>query len=197
MRGWRIPIISVSVSILLFIYLVSTYGYVEESIRISIRLSARISFIFFCTAFSASGIQYVWKGPFTFWLLMNRKFMGITFAIIHLIHLGLLAILQLEFHPVFEMADTTSLLGGGGAYVFVVVMLVTSFDNVKSKISNQMWKGIHTVGAYWIAGVFFVSYAKRAVDEWDYVPLLTLLIVALIFRIYKFANKRLSTQPIP
>ena len=55
---------------------------------------------------------------------MNRKFIGVTFAIIHLIHLGLLVLLQVKFHPVFELAAFSSLLAGGGAYIFAGLMFI-------------------------------------------------------------------------
>lgn len=185
MRGLQIVFLLLSLSLLIFIGIFALHGFLENSLRLNIRLSARISFLIFCLAFSASSLQYFIKGQFTFWLLMNRKFFGITFAIIHLIHLCFLVILQLQFHPLFELADTTSLLGGGGAYVFVVLMLITSFEMVKSRISNQVWKIIHTIGGYWIAAVFLASYGKRAMTEWEYIPLLVLLIVVLVFKLLK------------
>lgn len=186
MRGWRIPIVFVTLSLLYFYSVFSLYGFTEDATRICIRISARISFMFFCIAFMASSLQYFIKGQFTFWLLMNRKFIGVTFAIVHLIHLCFLGMLQLEFHPVFELADLTSLIGGGGAYVFVVLMLITSFDLAKSKISSKNWKIIHTIGGYWIAAVFLTSYGKRSLTEWEYIPLLCLLLVALLLRAVKF-----------
>lgn len=186
MREWRIPIVFITLSLLYFGSVFSLYGLTEESTRICIRISARISFVFFCLAFMASGLQYLYKGQFTFWMLMNRKFIGITFAIIHLIHLCLLGILQLEFHPVFELADIASLIGGGVAYVFIVIMLITSFDAIKSKISSNNWKMTHTIGGYWIAAVFLTSYGKRALSEWEYIPLLCLLLVTLLLRAAKY-----------
>lgn len=69
MRGWRIPIAFVSLSLLYYVAVFILFGFVEETVRACIRVSARTSFIFFCLAFVASSLQYFWKCQFTFWLL--------------------------------------------------------------------------------------------------------------------------------
>lgn len=185
MRAWNIPKILVGIALVVFFGVFLLHGFDEHTLRLNIRLSARFSFLIFCLAFVASALQYFFKGQFTFWLLMNRKFIGISFAIIHLIHLSFLMLLQYKFHPLFEMAEMTSLLGGVVAYLFVVLMLITSFDGVKSKLSNKVWKVIHTVGGYWIAIFFLLSYGLRVINEWEYVPLLLLLISVIVFRLLK------------
>ena len=125
--NWEVVRWVVTLSLLLFALVFLYDGITEESNRIDIRLSARISVVLFCLAFVASGLQRLTKNVFTFWLRMNRKYLGISFAIVHLIHLGFLVLLQLAFHPVFTKAPLISLLGGGLAYVFVVLVLLTSF----------------------------------------------------------------------
>lgn len=191
MRGTRIPIVFVTLSVLYFLSVFAFQGFVEEATRVCIRVSARISFLFFCMAFTASAIQYQIKNVFSFWILMNRKFLGITFGVIHLIHLMFLGILQTHFHPVFEMAKMTSLIGGGGAYIFLIIMLVTSIEKVKKKMSARFWKAIHTLGMYWIASVFFTTYLKRVLTEREYIPLLVILMVALFLRILKLLGLRI------
>ena len=130
------------------------------------------------------------RNSFSFWLLMNRKFFGISFAILHLIHLLFLLLLQKFFHPVFDLAAGISLMAGGMAYVFVVLMLLTSFDYFKSKLSPKAWKTLHTVGAYWI-WMIFMSTNWKAVFRADYDNLiagLTLVFVVLL-RVYTFWKK--------
>lgn len=185
MRGARIPIVFVTLIVLYFSSVYALYGFTEDATRICIRISARISFIFFSLAFAASAIQYQIKNELSFWLLMNRKYLGITFGIIFMIHLVFLGILQLRFQPVFELAKPSSLIGGGIASIFSFVMLITSFDPIKNKLSPKLWKGIHTIGAYWIAVVFLTTYLKRVNNEWEYLPLFVLLVLAFILRILK------------
>ena len=133
-------------------------GFTEESTREAIRWTARISVVLFSLAFAASGLHRQFHNPFTFWLLTNRKYLGISFAIMHLVHLCYLGLLQFNFHPVFEKAKTISLIGGGLAYFFIVMMLLTSFKIFSKYLSKRQWKLLHTIGGYWILYIFLRSY---------------------------------------
>ena len=115
---------------------------------------------------------------------MNRKYFGISFAINHLIHLGFLVVLQQVFHPVFELAATTSLLAGGMAYFFVVTMLLTSFESFAKYLSRKNWKLLHTIGGYWIWVIFLSTYAKKVQNVGVmFLPFVLILIAVLIIRL--------------
>ena len=159
-------------------------GLTEESTRLAIAWSAKISFTLFCMAFAASAIHKRMKNSFSFWWLMNRKYFGISFAINHLIHLGFLVVLQQVFHPVFELAATTSLLAGGMAYFFVVTMLLTSFESFAKYLSRKNWKLLHTIGGYWIWVIFLSTYAKKVQNVGVmFLPFVLILIAVLIIRL--------------
>ena len=159
-------------------------GFYEDSTRQVIRLSARFSVILFCIAFGANAFHQLIKNSFSWWVFMNRKFFGISFAFNHLIHLFFLFLLQKDFHPVFDLADTFSLLGGGIAYLFIILMLLTSFSFFKNMISMKNWKRLHTLGGYWIWTVFLTSYFGRVMnEEWFYLPFLILLITVFLMRL--------------
>lgn len=168
------------IGILLYITLFMILGWTEVGNRAAIQWSARISFITFCLAFGANGVHQFFKNSLSFWLLMNRKYLGISFAISHYIHLLFLGLLQVSFHPVFTKAEHLALLAGGIAYLFMTLMLLTSFDYWSSKLSRKQWKYLHTIGGYWIGGVFFSSYLKRALTEpwyWLFVVILGLILI--------------------
>ena len=80
----------------------------------------------------------------------NRRFLGISFALLFFIHFCFLILLQQTFHPVFNRAATISLIGGGLAYVFAFLMFLTSFPYFSKKISRKNWLILHTVGSWWI-----------------------------------------------
>ena len=185
MRGPRIVWILVGLSLIVFASVFVIHGFTEASTRLNIRLSARLAFLAFWMAFIASSVQFFFRNQFGFWILANRKFFGISFGIIHLIHLALLALLQLYFHPVFQLANPISLAGGGIAYLFVVLMLITSFQSAKDMMPFKAWEIIHTLGMYWIAAVFLTSYGKRSLTDWEYIPLLSLLVFGFILRLLK------------
>lgn len=158
-------------------------GVTEESTRLAIRWSARFAVVLFCGAFGASALQHFFKNSFTFWLRMNRKYLGISFAITHLLHLAFLVLLQKQFHPVFELAKTSSLLAGGTAYFFVVAMLLTSFELFSKRLTPKQWKILHSIGGWWIWAIFFNSYGKNALAYPGYMLLFLLLGATAVLRI--------------
>ena len=192
--AWRLVQLVLLISSGLFIGILISRGYDEQSLRQLIRWSARISVSLFCLAFAAKGINFYLQNSFSFWILMNRKYWGISFAIIHFVHLAFLLLLQSHFHPVFELAKTTSLMAGGLAYLFILLMLLTSFPYFSKQLSPANWKRLHTIGGYWIWSIFMTSYWKRILTEKEYLPLGLLLILVLLFRIYAFWKSRQLKQ---
>ena len=187
--AWDIVKVVVGLSLVFYLILWMTQGLSETSNRIAIRASAKISFFLFCIAFSASALHFFIKNAFSYWLRMNRKYWGISFAISHFIHLVFLGLLQYCFHPVFNLAATTSLLAGGIAYLFIVLMFLTSFPTFAKYLSQQQWKWLHTIGGYWIWSIFMSSYWKRSMTEWEYVPYVVILLLVLGLRLAKWIKQ--------
>lgn len=193
-RGiWEWQIVTYSLLALLgFMCAVMFYkGFTEEGVRILIRNTARFSFFFFVLAFVASALHKLMKSSITWWLRMNRKYLGITFALGHLIHLVTIVILQWKFHPVFEQADLVSLFGGGIAYIFVLMMLVTSFDKFKSPLAPKSWSLLHTFGGYWIWAVFLSTFHNRT-DEPIHWIFVAILVGVLILRLNQLRLNRIT-----
>jgi len=181
---WDIVKIITLFSIVLFFGIFYLKGFDEESNRLVIRLTARMSGILFCFAFGASAFHAWIKNSFSWWFFMNRKFWGISFALMHLVHLGFLVLLHQYFHPLFEKAAITSLIPGGLAYLFLTLMLLTSFPFFAKKITSKHWKILHTAGGYWIWLVFIISYATRVIDGYkEYIPLVLLFAITILLRI--------------
>ena len=187
---WRIPQLTVGLSLLCFAIIFSIGGFNEESTRQCIRLSAKVSVVLFSMAFSASAVQVLLRNSFTFWWRMNRKYFGISFSIVHLIHLFFLLLLQQCFHPVFSLAKTSSLFAGGMAYLFLVLMLLTSFELFSKHLPHKQWRLLHTVGGWWIWAIFASSYFKRAIAEAAYLPGALLVLGVAVVRVVAFVRKR-------
>jgi len=182
-RGWDIVKLILVCSIIFFGGLLFSYGFTEEGTRFAIRWTARISVVLFSLAFAASGLHRQFQNSLTFWLSKNRKYLRISFAIIHLVHLFYLGVLQYNFHPVFEKAKTISLIGGGLAYFFLIMMLLTSFKIFSKYLSKRQWKLMHTIGGYWILYIFLRSYWIRALTEYEYYPFAIMLVLVIIVRL--------------
>ena len=193
---WRLAALLLAGTILWYALIFLWGGITQESTRLAIRWSARFAVVFFCGAFGASALQYFFKTSFTFWLRMNRKYLGITFAITHLLHLSFLVLLQKQFHPVFDLAKTSSLLAGGTAYFFVVAMLFTSFDTFSKRLTPKQWKILHTIGGWWIWAIFFNSYGKNALKYLGYMLVFLLLAVIAVLKLVVFFRKNLSKTSV-
>ena len=184
---WRLVQVIMGISILSYIGIFFLSGFQEGSTRQAIRWSARFSVVLFCIAFAANAFHQWGKNSFSWWVFMNRKFFGITFALNHLIHLFFIFLLQKNFHPVFNEAAPFSLFAGGMAYLFIILMLLTSFSFFEKMISRQNWKRLHTVGGYWIWTVFMsLNFTRVLNGEWSYAVVVILLVVVMVMRIYEY-----------
>ncbi|AOW19475.1 ferric reductase-like transmembrane domain-containing protein [Urechidicola croceus] len=165
-------------------------GFNQETNDVLIRTSARTSFIVFCTAFSVSVLYKLKKTNFTRSLLANRKYLGISFALIHIYHLLLILIKDIFFDPVFQLRTTKSLIPGIIAYAFVAILLLTSFNVFSKKISKKLWMGTHTIGSYFILIIFTIAYSKRILNnELFFIPLLIIAISVWLLRFIKIFYK--------
>lgn len=182
--GWPLTRLIVLSTLGLFGVMLLLQGWNEEGLRMLIVWSARIGLVFFCLAFGARPIHLLLKNSLSFWLMMNRRYLGVSFAIIHLIHFSFLGVLQYFFYPVFTERSFLSFIPGGIAYVFVVLLLITSFDRYAKQLSRANWKKLHLFGGCWIWLIFTVRYTQGAIaGEFWGIPFLILLLGIMILRI--------------
>lgn len=175
-------------SIILFI----TNGKDEQALRIVIRVTAQIAVLLFSLTFITSGLHHIFNSAFTKKLMRYRPNLGLIFGVSHFIHLITLIYLQYAFHPVFSIAKSTSLLAGGVAYLFVLLMMITSFEKEEPK--SRIWVIIHTVGSYWIWVIFFNSYLGNVLNKGRYHFFLALLVGAMMFKAYVKLKKGSSSD---
>ncbi len=174
--GWTALVIASACTVTLL-----AWGGGEEGWRAVIRLTAKTSLALFTAAFVASSVRILWPSPATRWLLANRRYVGVSFAASHAMHLiGILLVLRLA--PDFAVNPTT-LIGGGLAYVFLAAMTATSFDRTAAWLGPRRWKLLHRTGMYYCWFIFFISYAPRAaIESPAYLLFVIILVVSLAVR---------------
>src|SRR4030095_11918755 len=129
----------------------ATTGVDEEGVRAIIRLTARTSLALFLLAFTASAAFRLWGGRWPRWLLVNRRYLGLSFAVSHFLHLLAIVVLAARFPDRFWGGTRAStMVVGGSGYVFVALMAATSNDASVAWLGPRRWKALHTVGAYWL-----------------------------------------------
>ena len=175
--GWSTLAIAAMCGLMLLVL-----GAGEEGWRAVIRLTAKTSLALFTAAFIASSVRVLWQTPTTKWMLANRRYLGVSFAASHAIHLVAI-IVVLRLVPDFPINQTT-LIGGGLAYVFLAAMTATSFDRTAAWLGPRKWKLLHRTGMYYCWFIFFFSYAPRAaVESTVYLPFVIVLLGSLGLRI--------------
>ncbi len=176
--------------------ILATYGSGEFGLRLVVRASAQTSFLLFTSAFSAAALAQTWPSRLSRWMLRNRRYLGVSFAVSHLIHLVAIVSLARRLGDKFEL-DTATLIGGGLAYVFIAAMTATSFDRAAAWLGPRAWRALHTAGVYYIWFIFFISYTPRAaIESIFYLPLVLILLAALALRVVARSRVRRRTTPL-
>jgi hypothetical protein len=173
----------------------------EAGMRMWIRATARTSLVLFGAAFTASSLRSLWRTPATAWLLRNRRYLGLSFAISHALHLLAIIGLSRVQGDAFEI-DAVTLIFGGGAYVMIGLMAATSSDRAYTWLGRRRWHLLHKVGVYWIWIIFANSYTARAVvavangkESLAYLPVALFIWTLLGLRIAAWARARRARSP--
>ena len=99
-------------------------------------------------------------------MLRNRRLVGVAFAGVMTVHLGLLAYRfgsqpDLD-HPLLK------LLFGGAAYGLFYLMLITSFDAPKKAVGPRAWKILHRAGLIWAGAIFGLPRSLESLSDPEY-----------------------------
>jgi sulfoxide reductase heme-binding subunit YedZ len=150
----------------------------------------------FLAAFTAAALWRFWPNAWTRWQRQNRRYLGVSFAFSHGVHLAAIFWLQ-HVRPVEFAQQVTAItwIGGGLAYVFIAAMTATSFDRTTQMIGPRAWKILHTVGSYYIWLIFANSYIGRALAMPEYIPAAALVVLALGLRIAARVAGPRTAQP--
>ena len=157
---WLFGLISVPMSIATVIAMLGVDVTTGEGISAMIGYSVRLAvpFIFLVTGISAA--HKLFSTPLTGWLLRNRKYLGLCFAVAMGWQGLFIAIMSLYFsgyyyEEVFYLRDE---LEGSVGYIFLAAMVVTSFRFGRRLINPQQWRLLHISGLYFLWAYPFSVY---------------------------------------
>ena len=158
---WRLfRLISIPMSIVIFIATMGADMSTGEGVSTMIGFSVRwaVPFIFLVVAISS--VQTLFPGPFSMWLLRNRKYIGMCFAVV-MAWQGLFIFIMSYFFREYYFADVYFFrdeLEGSIGYIFLPAMVVTSFEFGRKHLSSKQWKLIHKSGIYFLWAYPFSTY---------------------------------------
>jgi hypothetical protein len=161
--------------------IITVLGPGAHGMRFLLRASALTSLLLFSAAFSASSAQQIWRSRWSRWLLANRRYLGVSFAVSHAVHLVAIITLARVLGDEFEVS-TVTLVAGSLAYVVLILMTATSFDRSAAWIGRRAWVILHRAGAYYLWIVFFVTYLPSSMSSPAYFPHVAILLVAMGLR---------------
>jgi len=196
LNGWPfVGLAAVAILALVGIAVAITPDPGEAAARV-VRLTARTSVALFLAAFTAAALWRLWPNAWTRWQRQNRRYLGVSFAFSHGVHLVAIFWLQ-HVRPVEFAQSVTAItwIGGGLAYVFIAAMTATSFDRTAQMIGPRAWKILHTTGSYYVWLIFASSYIGRAMDMPEYIPYAVLVLLALALRIAARVARSRGEQP--
>jgi methionine sulfoxide reductase heme-binding subunit len=195
LEGWRL------VAAIAAVLAITAVGVVlvnpgVPGIRSVIRLTARTSLLLFLLTFTASAAWRRWRGAWTRWQLTNRRYLGLSFAVSHGLHLvAIIAFAQLAPMQFDQASDPSTRFVGEIGYAFIVAMAVTSFDATAAWLGRRAWKILHTTGAWYLWLVFLLSYVSRAVHDTHYWIGVAVVLSALVVRVFpERHSQRVSQQ---
>lgn len=166
-------------------------GFSEEAVRAMIRGTARSSVILFVLAFTASSLFSLFKTRWAGYLRQNRRYIGVSFALSHFVHL-LFLILLMVFFPEDSLAKLhiIEIILASLTYVFILLMAITSFDPPRRWLGPKAWHWLHAIGMYLVWLIFVETYGKGALQSGHYLPLVIILLLAMGLRIARTVKQR-------
>jgi hypothetical protein len=177
--GWAF--IALSAMVLLTL---AVWGVTEEGMHAVVRYTARSSLALFGAAFVASSVRALWPTPVTRWLLVNRRYLGVSFAVSHAMHLiGILSLARMS--SAFRAdVDMVTVVFGGLGFVVAAALAATSSNRAVAWMGAHRWRVLHKFGVYYLWFIFFVTYLPAAMARPGYIPFVALLIAMLGLRLW-------------
>jgi len=190
---WTIVLGSALVALALGLAFTQAYGgWTKEGELAGTAITARWAFPWFIAAWSASSLAKLWPGGWRSALLRRRRAVGLAFAANHFVHLGFVVAAVSQFgetRPLFVY------LLGGGAYVMIAAMALTSNNAAQRWMGFKSWRLLHAVGGWWVLVIFANSYVNRLMEKPAIAaPAVVLIVAALGLRIAAGLRGRVSPQ---
>ena len=194
MNGWRLVGLLSLLLLAMTLGLAASEGWTVDGIRLAIRATARTSLVLFALAFTASALAQLVPSEATRWQRRNRRYLGVSFAVSHFIHLGaIIALAMLDRGLFWKLTNVMTIVLAGTAYLFIAAMTATSFDRTAAWLGPRKWRLLHLIGGWYIWISFAIAVGKRVPIDAFYWPMAVLVIAIAAARLV--AMLRRSRRP--
>ena len=159
--------------------------------------TARLAFVFFLPAYVGGSLVTVFGLSFLL-LAKHGRDLGLAFASVEIVHLGLVARLcTIGAAP----GRSTFILFGAAAF-FVFLLAILSFKAFRRLLHPSFWWAVRLIGMNFIAYAFYVDLSRNAfaggmVHNLYYAPFLLSLISVFLLKLVALSLKMLRRSPSP
>lgn len=203
-QWWLFWLVSLPISLLIAAEMLSVGLATGEAVSHMIGYAVRWAIPFIFLVIAASSLHILFPCAASKWLLRNRKYLGLCFAVA-MGWQGLFILIVSTVHREYYFSDIFYFrdeLEGTIGYLFVATMTVTSFQFARKQITPAQWKVIHTSGVYFLWAYPFSVYwwnlfyypnlePFEAPRAWDYV-LYAVGFFAVAVRIAAWGKQRMA-----
>jgi hypothetical protein len=156
----------------------------EAGLRGAVRAVGACSLALFLAAYTARPLERLFPSRATRWQRANRRYLGVSFGLSHLLHACAVAALHgVAQTPVSAQLGVPLVLLLLVGYGFVLAMLATSFDRTAAWLGPRRWHALHAVGLHYLWVLFLVAYLRPVRGSPVYLIPITLLLGALALRL--------------
>jgi len=179
-RWWLFGTVFAIGSMLMLVLLLQTSLQGEQLYRHMIRMSVRVSWPILAMVFIASAITTLWPGRWSFWLLQNRKYLGLAFSAVMLWQVLFIFCLFSTGAEIFAPGiGSVFIISDLIGYTLLLLMTMTSFSFFRRKISSKAWKQLHTGGLFYIVFIYVYSFPLGVAFSADFHNRLTYGLLSL------------------
>jgi hypothetical protein len=186
--GWVLT--GTGVALTLAAAAVADKGFDRAGLELGLRLTARVAFLAFWPAYSASALVKLFGGRLEP-LRRRARALGLTFAAVMAVHLGLVVgICAIRAPP---PARVFIIFGPGVA--FILALAGASVRSISQAISPQGWWILRNVGMNYLAFDFLVDFTdseplSSAMGLVEYVPFAALAAAGPALRLAAYLKQR-------
>lgn len=192
--GWRLTALLAVALLAMTGAVLAVVGTGEPGVRALVRATARSSALLFLLVYVARPLQALRPGPLSRFALRERRYLGVSVAVSHAIHLAGIVWLARGWPEAYE-ADAGTLVVGGTAFVLLFAMAATSSDAAVRRLGRRRWRALHRTGIHLLWFVFLFTFAGKAGVHPAYAGAAALFLLAAAVRGVAFLRRRSGASP--
>lgn len=176
--GWAAVVVGAATAVIL------AGGATDEALHRLLRVTAESSLVFFLLAFVASSLHRAWRSPVSAWLLTNRRYLGVSTGVSHLVHgFAIAALSGWSWAGYVQLGGLDTAIVGGAGFVALALMVATSFDTTAAWLGPRAWRRLHLVGGHLLWLIFLITLAPRIPGAPHAIVPVSLLLVVMAVRL--------------